>query len=360
VERAGRVVAAADGGVYIVDLGDEVVSPGSILQVYRRMPSPRGSADYRSAVVWWEVGQLTVTAVGGRTAVASGQTPARIALPPELEESGAPSGVVLIGDRVRATGGVGVRPASVRVTFARSDLFDQGEADFGTEGRAFFKSWLNGLKSMEGPIQVEIYPTIEGLPETAGLRVGGNGGRDRDYPIGPSTDRRISPSDDLFEATLAGVQIPESRELLVVNAHEGKADTWHYVDPVRLALRQAQGLATSLATALRLAPESISVRVVPRSVSSGGEVHDVPGYEAEAEQVRILASAIEYVQPDIDVQEQRRRPAPKTRGPQRQKPGVKPAPLKEPDTAPRRRRLLERPPEVSSTESSKGSDSDAG
>jgi hypothetical protein len=246
------------------------------------------------------------------------------------------------------------------VTFARSDLFDRGEADFGTEGRAFFKSWLNGLKSMEGPIQVEIYPQIEGLPAAAGLRVGGNGGRDRDYPIGPVTDRKIAPSDDLFEATLAGVQIPESRELLVVNAHEGKADTWHYVDPVRLALRQAQGLAKSLAAALRLAPKRISVRVVPRSVSSGGEVHDVPGYEGEAEQVRILASAIEYVQPDIDVQEQRRRPAPKTRGPQRKKPGVKDTPQKDPDTAPRRRRLLERPPEVSSTESSKDSGSDAG
>jgi len=357
--RAGRVVAAADGGVYTVELGDEVVSPGSILQVYRRMPAARGSAEYRSAVVWWEVGQLTVTAVGGRTAVASGQVAPQTPLPPELDESGAPPGVVLIGDRVRATGGIGPRPATVRVTFSRSDLFEHGQSDFGTEGSAFFKGWLKGLKSMEGPIQVEIYPSIDGLPERTAARLNGNGGRDRDYPIGPSSDRRVAESDDLFESTVAGSQVPESRELLVVNSYDGNADTWHFVDPVRLAQRQADRLAGALAASLRIPSKRIAVRVVPQALSTGGEGHDVPGYESETEQVRILASAIEYVQPDIEVPQKRRGLAPKRRRPAQKKPGTKaPVVPKEQDTTPRRRRLLERPPEVSSKEVKGSSDSD--
>jgi hypothetical protein len=245
------------------------------------------------------------------------------------------------------------------VTFARSDLFERGQSDFGTKGSAFFRSWLDGLKSMEGPIQVEIYPAIDGLHESAVLRLSGNDGRDRDYPIGPSADRRVAPSDDLFKSTVSGSQVPQSRELLVVNSYEGNADTWHFVDPVRLAQRQADRLAQALAASLRIPSKRIAVRVVPRSVSTGGEAHDVPGYESETEQVRILASAIEYVQPDIEISEERRKLAPKRR-PARKKPGAKKAPvnLKEQDTVPRRRRLLERPPEVSSKEVQEGSDSD--
>jgi len=345
VERAGEVVAIdGTGSVYTIQLGDEVVSEGSILQVYRRLPSERGSADYRSEAVWWEVGQLAVTALGGTTAVAVRQSPPSKPFPAELEESGAPASVVLIGDRVRATGAIGARPSPVRVTFQRADLFGLGQSELGEEGRPFFASWLDGLKGMEGPIQVEVHVQLGALGEAGGHGESSGGDRQRDYPFGPTSERPVAPPGDLYENSSVGVSVPESRDLLVVSSHEGKADTWHYVDPVQLAQRQGEVLAGALAASLRIPAEQISVRVLPSQVTVGGEEDAVPGYEADDEQVRILASSIEYVQPQIDEEENRRRLQPAPRRPRRD-PGAQPAP-EEPQTAPRRRRLLERPPEV--------------
>lgn len=349
-DRAGTVVAIdTTGEVYTVDLGDEIVSLGSILQVYRRLPAARGTAAYRNDVVWWEVGQLTVTAVGGRLAVAAWSAEPIEPIPTELEESGAPASSILIGDRVRATGGIGARPAPVRVTFTRSDLFAAGEAGLGESGTEFLTSWLAGLRAMSGPIEVEVHPQIEALGTRSGS-ADATGERNRDYPIGPSLDRPTRPSPDIYEKTVGGAAIPEGREVLVVGAHDGQADTWHYVDPIRLARRQGDRIADALAAYLQIDPSSILVRVVPRPLSTSGSHDEVPGYESQGDQIRILAASIEYEQPEID--EETRTPTTTPREPRR-RPRVQPT-EPEAEQPRRRRRLLERPPEVSSNSPATG------
>ena len=363
--RAGTVVAVDDSGdVYTIALGDEVASVGSILQVYRRLPGERGTAPYRSSSVWWEIGQLTVTATSGHTAVATGEADPPIPLPSKVDESGAPAGTILIGDRVRATGGVGPRPSPVRVTFARSALFSFGEEQLGEDGTKFFRSWLRGLRSMEGPIQVEVRPFIEGLSgiEARQTSEAQRNRRNKDYPIGPSQESGTVPSSDLYEESEPGVQLPESRELLVVESFEGEADTWHYVDPVRLAQRQGERIAEALAAYLRIPSREVLVRVIPRSASVGASLYHVPGYEEEGEQVRIVATAIDYKQPDIEPEERRRRAAERA-PPARRAPTTRPAAPKEPEQKPetpiRRRRLLERPPEVSNDRDREDEDGEA-
>ena len=342
-ERAGTVIAVdPEGEVYTIDLGDEVVSPGSILQVYRRLPSARGTAAYRDEVVWWEVGQLTVTATGGTMAIASWSAEPTEPIPGELDESGAPSAAILIGDRVRSTGAIGPRTAPVRVTFSRADLFGAGEDNLGESGGAFFASWLDGVRSMEGPIEVEVHPRLEALGLEKGQR---NNGTDsgRDYPLGPTLNRPTNPSRDLYDETLPGVKIPEGREVLVVGEHEGKPDVWHYVDPVRMARRQGDSIADALAAYLGVDPTLILVRVVPRALETDAGHEKVPGYEKAGDQVRILATGIEYIQPEVEGDQ--RRPASQQRRPQR-RPRAQP-PRTQPEQPRRRRRLLERPPEVS-------------
>ena len=357
VEQAGQVVAVAEtGSIYTIHLNDEVASPGSILQVYRRLPGARGTATYRSHPVWWEVGQLTVTAVGGGTAVATGQVAPVEPLPVQLDESGAPAGLVLIGDQVRATGALGPRPSAVRVTFERGDLFELGVTTLGTEGSTFFRSWLKGLKGMEGPIQIEIHPELSGVEVSSTAAHTDGQGRDTDYPYGPTPSQPALPAPDLYETTARGVSVPDGKEVMVVDSYQGQADTWHYVDPVRLAYQQGMNLAGALASSLRIPSDQIAVRVVPQARTSHDEASDVPGYESTEEKIRILASSIEYVQPTIDDKELRRKRRVQPRRPRRA-PTTEPA---EADRPSRRRRLLERPPEVSSNDTESTAGDDAG
>ncbi|MEE2828765.1 MAG: hypothetical protein VX498_06235 [Myxococcota bacterium] len=344
VPKAGTVIAVDPAGqVYTVDLGDELASRGSILQVYRRLPAKRGTAAYRSSVVWWEVGQLTVQAVGNGLAIASWSAEPSSPVPAELEESGAPGDLVLVGDRVRATGGIAARPAKIRVTFARSDLFESGGTELGEEGTEFLATWLEGLESMEGPIEVEVHAQLEAMGTRS--NTGTSAESRKDYPVGPTLDRPTTPSEDLFEETRRGAEVPEAREVLVVGQHAGKAEVWHYVDPIRLARRQGDRIADALAAHLRIDPEEVLVHVVPRRLrEKGSNDLDVPGYEALTDQVRILATGISYVQPEAEGDQ--RRPEVRPRRRPRQPAVEQPRPQREQPRR-RRRRLLERPPEVS-------------
>jgi len=144
---------------------------------------------------------------------------------------------------------------------------------------------------------------------------------------------------------------------MVVDSYEGQADTWHYVDPVRLAYQQGTNLAGALASSLRIPSDQIAIRVVPQARTSHSEASEVPGYESTEEKIRILASSIEYVQPTIDDKEIRRKRRVQPRRPRRA-PTTEPA--SEVERPSRRRRLLERPPEVSSNDTAPTGGDDAG
>ena len=210
---------------------------------------------------------------------------------------------------------------------------------------------------MEGPIQIEVYPELSGVQMNSTVNRNADQDRESDYPYGPTPSGSALPTPDLYKMTSRGVSVPEGKEVMVVDSYEGQADTWHYVDPVRLAYQQGANLAGALASSLRIPSDQIAIRVVPQSRTSQSEASEVPGYESTEEKIRILASAIEYVQPTIDEQETRRRRRVQPRRPRRAPTTTEPAEVERPS---RRRRLLERPPEVSSNDTGSSTGDDAG
>ncbi len=293
-EPAAGTVVAIQGEAYIVQLeGETAVSVGSILDVYRRLPDLRGSAGYRQSANWWNMGSLKVVSIGddyGIAVLASG--PAE--LPPAgLDESGIPAGVVRLGDKVRTTGEVAERPNQVRVSFARSDLFAVEDYELPEKGEKFLREWLRGLKSMDGPIEVQVHAH---LPEL-GLALP-DADREisalRDSPFGAAPGTPVTPAEGLYERPSKPVNVPAGREVLVVGAG-GVKDTWHYMDPVTLAQRQGARIAGALATRLAVKSTAIRVTVVPRPLMLTAS--KTPGYDYSGDQIRILAAAIDWSEP---------------------------------------------------------------
>ncbi len=320
---AGEVISA-DGDAYVVALrGEAGVNVGSVLQAYRRMPAARGTAEYRDHAVWWEVGSLRVRALNDGLAVAVANAGPEHPLPAGLNESGAPPEQIHVGDRVRVTGAIAARPEPVRVAFDRSLIFGEGAIRLKGEGKAFLAEWLRGLRSMEGPIEVQVHAHID---ELGGVEpdVRREISAAADAPVGPLPGSPVTPVDALYPTAHGAYEVPSAREVHVISKGPKGPDLWHYLDPVTLARRQGQAVAAALAGKLRLPREQVFVSVVPRPVPSGGQ--DVPGYDATGEQIRILAGAIEWTEP---------------------KPIKSTKPQEKDDRAPRkrRRRILERPPE---------------
>ena len=291
---AAGTVVSIQGEAYVFRLEAETaVSVGSILDVYRRLPDTRGTAAYRQAPNWWQMGRLKVVSLGDGFGVAElAAGPA--AMPPVgFGESGAPVGAVQLGDKLRTTGAVAERPNRVRVSFARSDLFSAQDHDLPESGEAFLREWLRGLKSMDGPIEVQVHAR---LPEL-GLElpdIDRTLSAQRDDPFGPAPGTSVMPAEGLYDRPQEPVNVPEGREVLVVQGG-GAKDTWHYVDPVTLARRQGSRVAGALAASLAVQTSAILVTVVPRPLALTST--NTPGYEFNGDQIRILASAISWSEP---------------------------------------------------------------
>lgn len=329
-DRAAGTVVAIQGEHQVVELGGEPsVGPGTVLTVWRRMPSVRGEATYRDAALWFEVATLTVLTVGEGVAIAhrTGDPPTPI--PADLDESGAPPDAVHIGDRVRTTGAVSERPVDVRVTFAREELFGEEDMDLPPRGRDHLAGWLRGLESMELPITVEVharFPELGREPEDGSRALSA----EHDAPFGPSPGEPVVPVEGLREPPTQPARVPPGDEVLVVDEvrDDGTVDAWRYVDPVTLAWRRGQRVAAALATHLELPDHAIEVRVVPRGISAS--YPQARGYDRPGDQIRVLAAGIVWEPPPP-----RRPPAPPA-------PAADSSSDEEEDPAPRR--LLERPP----------------
>ncbi len=326
-ERRAAVVTALHGDLVVLDPGEEPgVGPGAVLTVWRQLPSARGTADYRKAALWWEVGTIRVDSVGANGAVARFHGPPSQPIPAELDESGAPPDRVHVGDFARATGAVAERRGDVRVTFARADLFSAEQAELKGSGKDVLAEWLRGLESMEGPIRVEVHPEIEEMG-VVGPDLARAMSADEDAPFGPAPGKPVVPVDELYEGAPRPLVVPPAREVLVVHGSTGVPETWRYLDPVSLAERQGQDVAAALAGRLGIDRGLVSVAVVPRPVHE--DVGQLPGYDAPGDQVRIVARAIQWSK------------APPKR-PRTKKPTEKKAPAVERS---RKRRILEKPPE---------------
>ncbi len=330
-ERVAGTVVAISGETYVVALGDEPgVSAGTILQAWRRLPSPRGSAAYRQAASWWDVGRLTVHSVADGVAVASWAGPPDQPLPSGLDESGVPADRIQVGDRVRATAALGQRPGDVRVAFALADLFGPADVELAGGGQALFGRWLKGLRSIEGPIEVEVHPRLAELGEI-GPDLSRELSLDGDAPFGPAPGDPVVPVEELYEGAPSPALVPGSREVLVIERGEAGPDVWRYLDPVSLARRRGEQVAAALTAHLELPPGAVLVRVVPKPRLQEELVRDAPGYDVAGEQLRILATGIEWAEP---VDEPARRPVQEKTGEEA-----------ESEDKDRRRRILERPPE---------------
>ena len=332
-DRVAGSVVAVQGEMLVVDLGEEpAVSAGTVLQAWRQLPSPRGSAAYRSAAIWFEVAELTVVQVADGVAIARRTGDPSEPLPADLNETGAPMASVWIGDRVRTTGAVALRPLEVRVTFAREDLFGEADFDFPEPGRAHLQGWLRGLRSMELPITVEVHGRFQELGQEM-PDVARSISADQDAPFGPAPGESVVPVEGLHGEVALPARLPSGDEVIVVDdvRPDGTVDAWRYLDPVTLAHRRGARVAAALAVHLDLPPEAIMVRVVPRGISAS--FPSAAGYDRPGDQVRILSGGIDWSPPEA---------LPKPVAP-------KPKVVEEPtDAAPQRRRLLERPAEVSS------------
>jgi hypothetical protein len=293
-ETAAGTVVSIQGEAYVFELEAETaVSVGSILDVYRRLPDARGTALYRKAVNWWQMGRLKVVSLGDGFGVAELAAGPAVMPPLGFGESGAPVGSVQLGDKLRTTGAVAERPNRVRVSFARSDLFSAQDHDLPASGEAFLREWLRGLESMDGPIEVQVHAR---LPEL-GLElpdIDRTLSAQRDDPFGPAPATPVTPAEGLYERPQEPVNVPMGREVLVVQ-DGGARDTWHYVDPVTLARRQGTRVAGVLAASLAVQPSAILVTVVPRPLALTSI--NTPGYDFNGDQIRILASAISWSEP---------------------------------------------------------------
>jgi len=330
-ERVAGTVVAIQGDLLMVELGDEpAVAPGTVLQAWRRLPDARGTASYRDAALWFEVAELTVVQISDDVAVARRTGDPQEPIPVDLSESGAPATSVLIGDRVRTTGAVAIRPVETRVTFDRADLFGEADFDFPDAGRENFAAWLRGLSSMDLPITVEVHGRFQELgaelPDSSRAL-----SAEQDAPFGPAPGEPVVPVDGLHDPVALPVRPPRGDEVLVVDAvnPDGTVDAWRYLDPVTLAHRRGQRVADALANHLDLPPGAVTVRVVPRGISAAYPT--ARGYDRPGDQVRILSGGMDWSPPAAI-------PAPKP---------VRPAESTPADDPPRRRRLLERPAEVS-------------
>lgn len=325
--QAAEVVAVHDDLLVLEPGAEPGLGAGAILSVYRRLPSARGTADYRDAAIWWDVGSVRVLQVGPEGAVATWHGPPAQPLPAGLDESGAPAERVQIGDRARATGAVGERPRDVRVTFAREDLFEGHDAHLGGDGAAHLGAWLAGLRSMDGPVRVEVHARMEELgPEAPDLERLISA--ENDAPFGPAPGTPTVPVDRLYEAPArAASPPPAGREVVIVEARKDGPQRWHYLDPVSLAEQHGRDVAAALAARLGIEPTLVTVSVVPRGTWREG---DAPaGYDPPGDQVRILAAGIDWAEPPPP------RPAPTEVAP------VEP----EKEGRGHRRRLLERVPD---------------
>ena len=138
----------------------------------------------------------------------------------------------------------------------------------------------------------------------------------------------------LYETRRTPPLLADGREVLVVEGAEGDPDVWHYLDPVTLAQRQGERVAGALAAHVGLPTEAVLVRVVPRQTAPGGIERTAKGYDAPGDQVRILATAIDWAEP----------PVKPVRGTSAPKPEPEPDDEADPDQS-HRRRILEKPPE---------------
>jgi len=295
--RSAGTVVAIQGEHQIVELGEEpAVGPGTVLTVWRRAPAARGEASYREAAVWFEVASLTVLSVGEGVAVTTRTGDPAVPMPAALDESGAPPEEVHVGDRVRTTGAVSERPVDVRVTFARTDLFGDEDVDLPARGRTLLSRWLAGLVSMELPITVEVHGRFPELgAEVADASRALSAEEDR--PFGPAPGEPVVPVDGLREPTSLPAAAPPGDEVMVVGGSlpDGSVDTWRYLDPVTLAWRRGDRLASALAVHLEIPREGIVVRVVPRGISA--EYSEAPGYDRPGDQIRVLAAGMVWTQP---------------------------------------------------------------
>jgi hypothetical protein len=318
---AGTVVAI-QGDAYVVQFEQDLaVSVGSVLDVYRRLPDLRGSAKYRQSPNWWQMGSLKVVSTGEDYGIAVLESPPAEAPPAGLDESGIPVGLVRLGDKVRTTGAVAERPNQVRVSFARSDLFSSKDYELPDEGEKFLREWLRGLKSMDGPIEVQVHAHLPELglalpdPDRTISAL-------RDSPFGAAPGTPVTPAEGLYERPVEPVNVPSGREVLVVG-EGGAKDTWHYMDPVTLAQRHGARIAGALASRLEVKPTVIRVTVVPRPLTLTNP--KTPGYDYSGDQIRILATAINWSEP-----------------PPKKK--IRKKKEKQPEKRKKRRRLLEQSP----------------
>ncbi len=339
-DRAAGTVVAIQGDMLLIEVGEEpAVAEGSVLMVWRRLPSDRGSAAYRTSSLWWEVAEVTVDQVGGGVAVAHRTGDPGKAMPAGLDETGAPSEAVHIGDRVRTTGAIGERSVGVRVTFPREELFGEGDVDFPEPGAAVMKHWLRGLRSMELPITVEVHARLVELSGEA-PDLARSMSADEDAPFGAAPGDPVVPVDGLDESVAIPVQPPPAHEVLVVDGvrRDGQPEIWRYLDPVTLARRRGERVAAAIATHLHIPVELVRISVVPRGQSASYPY--AAGYDRPGDQVRILAAGIDWVDPG---------PAPKPR------PAAVPDEEEDKNEGRHRRRLLERvPAEVSLAPSTDG------
>ncbi len=332
-DRSAGTVVAIQENLVVIELGDEpAVAEGSVLMVWRRLPSARGDAEYRNSSIWWEIAEVTVVQVGDGVAVARRTGDPLKPVPTALDETGAPGDRVHIGDRVRTTGAVGERTMGVRVTFPREELFGEKDADFPDSGAEVMKHWLRGLKSMELPITIEVHARMDELggesPDLARSM-----SADEDAPFGPAPGDPVVPVEGLDESVAVPVEPPPAHEVMVVDGvrRNGQPETWRYLDPVTLARRRGERVAGAIATHLDLPVELVRVSVVPRGHSAS--YPHAAGYDRPGDQVRVLAAGIEWIDPG---------PAPKPR------PAVEKTVEEDEEKGNRRRRLLERvPKEVS-------------
>jgi siroheme synthase (precorrin-2 oxidase/ferrochelatase) len=104
----------------------------------------------------------------------------------------------------------------------------------------------------------------------------------------------VTPAEGLYERPVEPVNVPSGREVLVVG-EGGAKDTWHYMDPVTLAQRHGARIAGALASRLEVKPTVIRVTVVPRPLTLTNT--KTPGYDYTGDQIRILATAINWSEP---------------------------------------------------------------
>jgi hypothetical protein len=295
-DRTPGVVVAVHGSTYVLQIGDEpAVAAGTVLQVYRRLPSPRGAAPYRSAELWWDVGRLSVSSIADGVAIATQVAGPRIALPTGLDESGAPSDRVQVGDLVRTTGAVAVRPLRSRVVFDAAALFaPEGTAPSET-GRAHLARWAAGVKRIEGPVEVRVRTRLRELGVVA-PDLSRSVSATRDAPEGPVAGDPVTPVMDLYSPSAAPAELPPARAVHVVEArHDAEPETFQYLDPISLAHKRAEAVADVIAAAVGLDREAVLVTVVALPQVAAHE--DAPGHDRGGDQVWILAGDLEWVTP---------------------------------------------------------------